>query len=150
MTSPAGANVGGTRQLLPGNFSGIACPPLANAVQALQTSQLAAALPPMVAESVGQLLRQVSRPGQVSHPEGLPASDAEASLDMKRELESGLGRITLHQLNLRPSDTQSPKHWQLEIPLQLAGSLHSLRMEIDREPAGGDSNAQNSRKACSQ
>ncbi|WOJ93326.1 flagellar hook-length control protein FliK [Congregibacter variabilis] len=197
VASPAAANVGGTLQLLPGNSSGIASSPLANVVQALQTSQLAAALPPLVAESVGQLLKQVSRPGQLSQAEGLaaavresgvflesglqasakgrpavlegdfkaglfralarveaalariealglPGSDAEALLEMKRELESGLGRITLHQLNSQPSDAQAPRHWQLEIPLQLAGSLDSLRMEIDREPAGGDSNTQSS------
>jgi hypothetical protein len=144
----------------------------------------------MVTESLGQLLKQVGRPGLVSQPEGLaaamresgvffesglraslagqppavegdfkaglfrvlarveaalariealgmPAADAEALLDMKRELEAGLGRITLHQLNSQPDEIQASRHWQLEIPLQVGGSLHSLRMEIDREAGGG-------------
>ncbi|EED30903.1 conserved hypothetical protein [gamma proteobacterium NOR5-3] len=195
--SPATANVGGTLQLLPGNASGIASPPLASVVQSLQTTQLASALPPLVAESVGQLLKQVSRPGQLLQPESLasamrqsgvflesglnaslqgrppaadgdfkaglfrvlarveaalaraeavamPASDAEALLDMKRELEAGLGRITLHQLNSQPTDSQTSRHWQLEIPLQLAGSVHSLRIEIDRESGGESSDSRSS------
>ncbi|MFT4767473.1 MAG: hypothetical protein ACI8RN_000600 [Glaciecola sp.] len=190
VVSSGAANVGGTLQLLPGNSSGIASPPLANVVQALQTNQLASALPAMVTESLGQLLKQVGRPGLVSQPEGLaaamresgvffesglraslagqppavegdfkaglfrvlarveaalariealgmPAADAEALLDMKRELEAGLGRITLHQLNSQPDEIQASRHWQLEIPLQVGGSLHSLRMEIDREAGGG-------------
>ncbi|WP_008292492.1 flagellar hook-length control protein FliK [Congregibacter litoralis] len=191
--NPAAANVGGTLQLLPGNASGIASPPLGNVLQSLQASILASPLPPLVADSVGQLLKQVNRPALLSQPAGvaqavrdsgvffesglraaldrgasssapgpaapsgdlkaglfralarvdaalarieamaLPAADAEALLDMKRELESGLGRITLHQLNSQPADASAARHWQLEIPVQVAGAVHNLRMEIDRD-----------------
>lgn len=192
VASAAAANVGGTLQLLPGNASGIASPPLANVVQALQTSQ--AALPPVVADSIAQVLKQVSRPGQLSQPEALaaalrssgiflesaaksslsgrppvfegdfkaglfrvlarveealsriealkmPASDAEALLEMKRTLEAGLGRVTLHQLNSQPSDVQASRHWQLEIPVQLGDSLHNVRLEIDRDGGGEETSA---------
>lgn len=189
IASPAAANVGGTLQLLPGNASGIASPPLATVVQSLQTYQGAVALPPVVADSLGQLLKQVSRPVQLTQPAALatavrdsgvfletelqasssgrapsvetdfkaglfrslakveaalariaalamPASDAEALMDLKRELEAGLGRVTLHQLNSQPVDAQASRHWQLEIPVQIAGSVHSVQIEIDRDKAG--------------
>ncbi|MFK8040770.1 flagellar hook-length control protein FliK [Congregibacter sp.] len=188
--SPAAANVGGTLQLLPGNASGIASPPIANVVQALQASQIANILPPVVADSIAQILKQVSRPVQLTQPSGLanamsesglflesnvrasaegrplalqgdlkaglfralakveaalariealamPASDAEALLEMKRELEAGLGRITLHQLNSQHADTPAARQWQLEIPVQLADSVHSLRIEIERDAGNG-------------
>lgn len=191
VASPAAANVGGTLQLLPGNASGIASPPLATVVQTLQANQVAVALPPVVADSLGQLLKQVSRPGQLTQPAALatavrdsgifletelqaslsgrspslegdfkaglfrslakvdaalariaalamPASDAEALMDLKRELEAGLGRVTLHQLNSQPGgEAQASRHWQLEIPVQVAGSVHSVQIEIDRDETRG-------------
>jgi len=201
VASPAAANVGGTLQLMPGNASGIASPPLASVAQTLQTSLGGAALPPIVADSLGQLLKQVSRPGQLTQPAALatavrdsgifleselkaslngrppsvegdfkaglfrslakveaalarisalamPASDAEALMDLKRELESGLGRVTLHQLNSQPADAPASRHWQLEIPVQVAGSIHSVQIEIDRDDAKGadqDTDAQEDR-----
>ncbi len=189
----AAANVGGTLQLLPGNPSGVASTPLASVVQAVQNSQLAAGVPVTVVDSVGQLLRSVSRADRLTRPEGLasalrdsgvflesslnaaqqgrpptpasdlkaglfkalaridaalaqaeaiamPASDAEALLDMKRELEAGLGRIILNQLNSQPTESAT-RHWQLEIPVQLAGEIHSLRVELEQERAGGSQTA---------
>jgi hypothetical protein len=70
----------------------------------------------------------------------LPASDAEALWNLKRELEAGLGRITVNQLASQPADTAS-RHWQLEIPVQLAGDLHSLRIELEQERGAGGGNA---------
>ncbi|MDP5054433.1 MAG: flagellar hook-length control protein FliK, partial [Congregibacter sp.] len=201
VANPAVANVGGTLQLLPGNSSGIASPPLASVVQAVQSSQLAVALPSMLAESVAQLLKQVSRPAQLSQPATLaaimrdsgiflesglqaslqgrppatdgdfkaglfrtlaqveaalariqaaamPASDAEALLDMKRELEAGLGRITLHQLNSQPVEAQGSRHWQFEIPVQLGDSVHSVRIDIDRDGDDGSKSPSDSDEDC--
>jgi len=71
----------------------------------------------------------------------MPASDAEALLEMKRTLEAGLGRVTLHQLNSQPSDGQASRHWQLEIPVQLGDSMHNVRVEIDRDGGEGASSA---------
>lgn len=70
----------------------------------------------------------------------LPASDAEALWNLKRELEAGLGRITVNQLASQPGDSAS-RHWQLEIPVQLAGEVHSLRVELEQERGAGSERA---------
>ena len=69
----------------------------------------------------------------------LAPADVEALLAMKRELEGALGRITLQQLNSLPQDLPGMRHWQLEIPIQLAGSFHSLRVDIEQERSGDGS-----------
>lgn len=69
----------------------------------------------------------------------MSVADAEMLLEMKRELEAGLGRITLQQLNSQPLEGQTARSWQLELPVQLAGSVHSLliTMEHERGREGG-------------
>ncbi|MEM1404403.1 MAG: flagellar hook-length control protein FliK [Pseudomonadota bacterium] len=63
---------------------------------------------------------------------GLPAADIEMLLEMRRELEAGLGRITLQQLNSQPTEGAA-RQWQLEIPVQLGDSFHSIRVSIEHE-----------------
>ena len=63
---------------------------------------------------------------------GLPAADVEMLLEMRRELEAGLGRITVQQLNSQPIDGNT-RQWQLEIPVQLGDSFHNIRVSIEHE-----------------
>lgn len=69
----------------------------------------------------------------------LSSVDVDALLAMKRDLEGAVARITLNQLNSLPAENSSVRHWQLEIPMQMAGNFHSLRIEIEQErgEAGG-------------
>ena len=69
---------------------------------------------------------------------GLPAADVEMLLEMRRELEAGLGRITVQQLNSQPVEVNS-RQWQLEIPVQLGDSFHNIRVSIEHE--GGQQGA---------
>jgi hypothetical protein len=61
------------------------------------------------------------------------AADAEALLEMKRELEAGLARVSLNQLASLPVEGQTTRNWQFEIPVALAGQVHDLRVELERE-----------------
>ena len=70
----------------------------------------------------------------------LPAADIEALLEMKRELEAGLGRIVVHQLASQQG--QNVRHWQLEIPVALAGQYHSLQLRIERDGRGTAADAE--------
>lgn len=190
-TNPSSTPVGGTLQLLPGSGTALASSPLSSVTQTLQNAQLSMALPPVVSESVNQLLRQTSRPAQLAQAGGvakavngsgiflesemeavsqgrvfdtgddmkaglfrvlarveealtkvqaaaMSAADAEMLLEVKRELEGGLGRITLQQLNSQPVEGQAARAWQLELPVQLAGSFHSLMIHLEHEPGRGD------------
>lgn len=64
---------------------------------------------------------------------GLGGADAELLQELKRELEAGIGRITVHQLNSKPTDGSQGRSWQLEIPVQHAGTFHSLRIDVERD-----------------
>ena len=70
----------------------------------------------------------------------LPAADIEALLDMKGELEAGLGRVVMHQLASQPGP--GARHWQFEIPVSLAGQYHSLQLGIERDARGGATDAE--------
>ena len=70
----------------------------------------------------------------------LPAADIEALLDMKGELEAGLGRVVMHQLASQPGP--GARHWQFEIPVSLAGQYHSLQLGIERDARGGAADAE--------
>lgn len=64
----------------------------------------------------------------------MQGADAQALLELKRELEGGLGRIILHQLASQPVDGQQQnRNWQLEVPVLHAGTCHSLRIELEQE-----------------
>jgi hypothetical protein len=72
----------------------------------------------------------------------LQGPDARALLDLKQELEGGLGRIILHQLNSQPLDGQAGlRSWQLELPVFHAGTFHSLRIELEQERRGTSDSA---------
>ena len=72
----------------------------------------------------------------------LRGGDATALLELKRELEGGLGRIILHQFNSQPAEAQpAARSWQLEIPVLHAGSYHSLRIELEQERGSGSGQA---------
>lgn len=68
---------------------------------------------------------------------GLSGADAEMLRELKRDLEGGIGRITLHQLNSQPAEGSQGRSWQLEIPVQHAGAFHSLRIDIERDGHSG-------------
>jgi flagellar hook-length control protein FliK len=87
-----------------------------------------------------QALARVDAALEQAQKLSLPASDAEALWNLKRELEAGLGRITVNQLASQPGESAA-RHWQLEIPVQLAGDVHSLRVELDQEPGAGRGSA---------
>lgn len=77
----------------------------------------------------------------------LNAANVEAILELRKEIEAGLGRITLQQLNSQPTDGQSAaRNWQFELPVQLAGGFHSVFVTIERD-GGSDSNAADERDA---
>jgi len=65
----------------------------------------------------------------------LNAGDAQALSELRRELEAGLGRITLNQLATAPGDSPS-RAWQLEIPVYHAAVFHTLVLRIERDDAG--------------
>ena len=68
---------------------------------------------------------------------GLGGADADMLRELKRDLEGGIGRITVHQLNSQPAEGSQGRSWQLEIPVQHAGAFHSLRIDIERDGHGG-------------
>jgi len=74
----------------------------------------------------------------------LPAADVEALLEMKRDLEAGLGRLVLHQLASQPVEGQAGRHWQFEIPVLLAGQYHSVQLELEQEPREGSEGEEDS------
>ncbi|MEM6484761.1 MAG: flagellar hook-length control protein FliK [Pseudomonadota bacterium] len=64
-------------------------------------------------------------------------------LDLKRELEAGLTRVTVNQFaSQAPQDAQAPRHWQLDIPVQLGNQIHTLGVRIERDRAQSDSHKQ--------
>lgn len=82
------------------------------------------------------LLRSLARvDAALARVEALALTPAgvEDLLALKRELEGGLGRVTVHQLNSVPQDPGAGRHWQLEIPVQVAGDFHNLRIELEEE-----------------
>lgn len=60
----------------------------------------------------------------------MPAATAEMLIELRRELEAGVGRITLHQLASHPGDEHSPKTQHFEIPVVLGAGTHSLTIVI--------------------
>ncbi|MFT7287567.1 MAG: hypothetical protein ACI87W_001681 [Halieaceae bacterium] len=196
-SAAAASNVGGTLQLLPASGGSLGSTPLASVAQSLQNTQVAMmALPPILADSLSQLLRMTTRAQQLGQSEGLaravrnsglflesglkasmegkaasttgdfkgglfralghvdaalaeaeaislPPADAESLRDMKRELEGGLGRIIMHQLNSQPADAAAARSWHLEIPVQLGQAFHNVRIDIEHDPPeeGGESGA---------
>lgn len=70
----------------------------------------------------------------------LPAADIEALLEMKAELEAGLGRVVAHQLASQPAP--GARHWQVEIPVLLADQYHSLQLRIERDARGDGAHAE--------
>lgn len=72
----------------------------------------------------------------------LQGADARALLELRQELEGGLGRIILHQLNSQPVDGQPAlRSWQLEVPVLHGGVFHSLRVEVEQERRGAGQGA---------
>jgi hypothetical protein len=78
----------------------------------------------------------------------MSTADAEALQELRRELESGLGRITLQQFNAQPSDAQGLRSWQVEIPVLIGQTYHSLRVDIERHSAADDGSAGAQSKAA--
>ena len=70
----------------------------------------------------------------------LPAADIEALLEMKAELEAGLGRVVVHQLASQPAP--GARYWQVEIPVLLADQYHSLQLGIERDARGDGAHAE--------
>lgn len=66
----------------------------------------------------------------------LNGGDAQALSELRRELEAGLGRITLNQLATQPGDSPA-RAWQLEIPVFHAAAFHTLTLRIAREGGSG-------------
>lgn len=65
----------------------------------------------------------------------LNAGDAQALVRLARELEAGLGRITLNQLATLPDDSPS-RVWQLELPVFHAATFHTLALRIEGDDGG--------------
>ncbi|MEM6604950.1 MAG: flagellar hook-length control protein FliK [Pseudomonadota bacterium] len=64
-------------------------------------------------------------------------------LDLKREFEAGLARVTVNQLASQvPQDAQAPRQWQMDVPVQLGTQIHTLGVRIERDGAQSDSNKQ--------
>ncbi|MEM7691915.1 MAG: flagellar hook-length control protein FliK [Pseudomonadota bacterium] len=65
----------------------------------------------------------------------LPPADIEALMEMRRELESGLGRISVNQLASQsaPEAQSGTRVWQFDIPVQLASQFHNLAVRIEQE-----------------
>ncbi|GAB5413205.1 MAG: flagellar hook-length control protein FliK [Congregibacter sp.] len=86
------------------------------------------------------LFRLLSRvDGMLAKVEALTlnAANVEAILELRKEIEAGLGRITLQQLNSQPADPQTiSRNWQFELPVQLAGSFHGVFVSIERDGHG--------------
>ena len=68
----------------------------------------------------------------------LPGADVEALLALKRDLEAGLGRLTLLQFNSVPADAPMPRQWHFELPVLFAGSFHSLQLVVEQDGRRGD------------
>lgn len=188
--TPATADtVGGTLRLLPASGGALASPSLAGVMEAAQSAPARGALPPVVGDALGQLLRLAARPAALGRAEGvaaavrdsglfleptlasaaprasapgtdlkaglfralgrvdaalsqaqalsLPGSDVQALLELKRELEGGLGRISLNQLASQPADGQGTgRQWFLDIPVQLGNGFHSLQVTIEEDDGG--------------
>jgi hypothetical protein len=188
--TPATADtVGGTLRLLPASGGALASPSLAGVMEAAQSAPARGALPPVVGDALGQLLRLATRPAALGRPESLaaavrdsglfleprlasaapqasasgmdlkaglfralgrvdaalsqaqalslPGADVQALLELKRELEGGLGRISLNQLASQPADGQGAgRQWFLDIPVQLGSSFHSLQVTVEEDGAG--------------
>jgi hypothetical protein len=60
------------------------------------------------------------------------ARDAQALAQLSRDLEAGLGRITLNQLATLPDDSPA-RAWQLEIPVYHASAFHTLTLRIESD-----------------
>ncbi|MEO0436800.1 MAG: flagellar hook-length control protein FliK [Pseudomonadota bacterium] len=82
----------------------------------------------------------------------LPPADLEALLEMRRELESGLGRISVNQLaSQSPPESQTgTRIWQFDIPVQLANHYHNLAIRIEQDTgsergSSGDAEAEEDR-----
>ena len=65
------------------------------------------------------------------------AADAESLSELKRELESTLGRLNLNQVASQGGEGQ-PRSWQLEVPVQYGGAFHTLGIHIERDGSGGE------------
>lgn len=63
------------------------------------------------------------------------AGDAQALARLARELEAGLGRITLNQLAALPDDSPS-RAWQLELPVLHGAAFHTLALRVERDDGG--------------
>jgi hypothetical protein len=65
----------------------------------------------------------------------LPAASVETLLELRRELEAGVGRLTLQQLSSTPAEgAQAGRSWQFELPQMLGSAYHTLILTIEAEP----------------